>query len=257
MLLAAQGGDRVARERLVTSSLGLVRSIASYHRDLGLPLDDLAQEGAVGLLDAIDHYDADRGASFETYARFRIRRAIRNALTDKGRLIRLPKHIVERRRAIDRAEAGLAAAAAGRTPTAAELAAATGLSVDAVLEARAASVATLSLDEPVLPDGSPLSGVVADPRAADPELIALEHERTRLLTAAVAGLPERQRRVVTCRWGLCDAPVSNDALAARFELSPRRAQTIGRDALYGLRRALDPAGGPQTPSPANPRAHRT
>ena len=243
LLHAAQGGDRAAREQLVTSSLGLVRSIASYYRDLGLPIEDLVQEGAVGLLDAIDRYDPDRGASFETYARFRVRRAIRNALTDTARLIRLPKQVVERRRAIEGAEARLAASAAGRPPTPTEIANATGLSVPSVLDARMATMATVSLDEPVLPDGSPLSGLVADPRAADPELIALERERTRQLTAAVADLPERQRRIVSCRWGIDGAPVSNGALAARLEISPRRAQTIGRDALYELRKALDPVRG--------------
>ena len=132
LLRAAQRGDRTARDELVTSNLGLVRSVAARYRDLGLPFDDLVQEGAIGLLDAIDHYDPGRGASFESYSRFRIRRAIRNALTDKARLIRLPKQVVERRRAIERAEARLTAAAAGRTPSPAEIASVTGLSVAAV-----------------------------------------------------------------------------------------------------------------------------
>ena len=139
LLRAAQAGDRGAREQLVTSSLGLVRSVASRYRDLGLPFDDLVQEGALGLLDAIDHYDPDRGACFETYSRFRIRRAIRNALTEKSRLIRLPKQVVERRRAIERAEARLTAAA-GRTATTAEIAALTGLPQEAIRAVRSAQL---------------------------------------------------------------------------------------------------------------------
>ena len=110
LLRGARRGDRGARERLVISHLGLVRSVASRYRDLGLPFDDLVQEGSLGLLDAIDHYDPCRGPEFDSYARFRVRRAIRNALTDQARLIRLPKQVVERRRAIDRAEAKLTAA---------------------------------------------------------------------------------------------------------------------------------------------------
>ena len=156
----------------------MVRSVASRYRDLGLPFEDLVQEGSLGLLEAIEHYDPCHGTSFDGYARFRVRRAIRNALTEQARLIRLPKQVVERRRAIDRAEAELAAAAAGRAPTAAQIAAATGLSVEAVLDARSAGLAPLSLDEPVLPDGSSLASVVADPEAADPELNVLEHEQT-------------------------------------------------------------------------------
>ena len=239
LLRAAQCGDRTAREQLAASALGLIRSIASHYGNLGLPLDDLVQEGALGFLDAVDRYDPGRGASFETYARFRIRSAIRNALTDKGRLIRLPKQVVERRRTIERAEATLTAAAGGRPPTTAEIAAVTGLSVETIGAVRSAELAPVSLDEPVLPDGSPLAGVVADPHAADPELIALEHERARELNAALADLPERQRRVVRCKWGIGEAAVSNGVLATNLELSPGRAQVIGRDALFHLRHALE------------------
>ena len=239
LLRAAQAGDGGAREQLVSSSLGLVRSVASRYRDLGLPFDDLVQEGALGLLDAIDHYDPDRGACFETYSSFRIRRSIRIALTDKARLIRLPKQIVERRRAIERAEARLTAAAAGRTATTAEIAALTGLPQEAIRAVRSAQLGQVSLDEPVLPDGSPLAGVVADPHAADPEVIALEHDRTSELTAALASLPERQRRIVNCKWGIGQRSMSNGALAAKLGLSPRRTQTIERDALYELRKTLE------------------
>ena len=224
----------------MTSKLCLVRSVASRYRDLGLPFEDLVQEGSIGLLDAIDHYDPSDRASFDSYARFRVRRAIRNALTDQARLIRLPKQIVERRRALDRAEAELAAAAAGRTPTPAQLAAATGLSVTAILNARSAGIAPLSLDEPVLPDGSSLASVIADPHAVDPELIALEHERTELLNAAFANLPERQRRAIGHRWRMGATPRSHAEIAAELGVSPRRAQTIGRDALYELRSLLTP-----------------
>lgn len=242
LLRAAQRGDRTARDELVSSNLGLVRSVAARYRDLGLPLDDLVQEGAIGLLDAIDHYDPGRGASFVSYSRFRIRRAIRDALTDKARLIRLPKQVVERRRAIERAEAQIAAAAAGRTPAAAEVASATGLSVAAVFDARSAGLAPVSLDEAVLPDGAPLAGVIADPHAADPEVIALERERTRRLLAALENLPERQRRIVNCKWGIGEASMPNRVLASKLALSPRRTQTICRDALYALRNSLAAEG---------------
>lgn len=240
LLRAAQLGDSRAREQLVNSHLGLVRSVASRYRDLGLPFDDLVQEGSLGLLEAIDHYDPGHGTPFDGFVRFRVRRAIRNALTNQARLIRLPKQVVERRRAIDRVEARLAAEAAGRAPTPAQLAAATGLSVAAVLNARSAGLAPISLDELVLPDGSSLAGVVADPEAGDPELNALEHEQAELLKAALENLPERKRRIVNRRWGIGGAPMSNAELATKLELSPRRTQTIGQDALYELRAALEP-----------------
>ena len=241
LLRAAQRGDRRSREQVVTAYLGLVRSVASRYRDLGLPFDDLVQEGSVGLLEAIDRFDPSRGATFDAYARFRIRRAIRNALTDQSRLIRLPKQVVQRRRAIGAAEARLAAEAAGRPATPVQLAAATGLSVDAVENARSAGLAPISLDERLLPDGSSLENVIADSTAADPELSALEHEQAELLKAALDELPNRQRYILDHRWGISGEPVTIADLAAELDLSPRRTQTIGRDALYELKAALGPA----------------
>jgi len=84
---AARRGDRRARERLVAEHLAIVRSIALRYRNLGVSVDDLTQEGALGLLEAIDRYEPARSSDFESYARFRIRRAIRNALTEQSRLI--------------------------------------------------------------------------------------------------------------------------------------------------------------------------
>src|SRR5690242_16825775 len=135
LLERAQHGDRRARERLVARHLDDVRSIARRYRNLGLSVDDLEQEGAIGLLESIDQYDAARGPAFDAYARFRVRRAIRNALTEKSRLIRLPKQIVERRRAVDRADARLTDSN-GTHPSAAELAEVTGLPAEAVTELR-------------------------------------------------------------------------------------------------------------------------
>ena len=240
LLRSAQRGDPSSRELLVASHLGLVRSVASRYRDLGLPFDDLVQEGSLGLLDAIDQYDRSHGSSFENYAGFRVRRAIRNALTDQARMIRLPKQLVERRRAIARAEARLAAEASGRPPTPAQLAADTGLTVAAVVDARSAGIAPISLDEPVLPDGSSLAAVVSDPEAGDPALTAIEHEETEKLRAALEKLPERQRRILSLRWGIGGAPRSNAEVATELEVSPHRAQAIGRDAFYELRAALNP-----------------
>ena len=237
LLRAARRGDRGARARLVESNLPLVRSIAVRYRGYGLPIEDLVQEGAIGLLDAIDRYDPAGGRLFEPEARFRIRRAIRNALTDQARLIRLPKHVVERRRALDTAEAGLLAASKPATPAA--LAAATGLSVEAVLTARSVPQSSISLDEPGCLDGPPLVSAVADPRALDPAAEALRGERSASLEHALARLPRRQQRVVQGQWGLDGAAArSAKELGRELNLSPRRTQTLGRQALDALRREL-------------------
>jgi RNA polymerase primary sigma factor len=238
VLEAAKRGDRQARERLVGEHLAVVRSVASHYRNLGLPFDDLVQEGSLGLLEAIDLYDPSRSADFETYARFRARRAIRNALTDKSRLIRLPKQVVERRRAIERTEARLAAAK-GRLPSVPEVAAALGLEPAAVLETRDVSGPPVSLDYTVLPDGSPLEAIVADKAALDPELETVEHEQAELVDAALAALTERQREIVTRHFGVDRTPEEIAEVASALHLSQQRTRAIERDALYALRDRLE------------------
>jgi RNA polymerase primary sigma factor len=247
LLRAARRGDRGARDRLITSHLGLVRSIASRYRDLGLPYDDLVQEGSFGLLEAIDRYDPCRQAEFEPFARFRVRRAIRNALTDKARLVRLPKQVVERRRLLDRAEAKLSAAN-GRAPTPVELAAATALSLAAVLEARAAAITPLSLDEPVAPDGSPLESLVADAVASDPAREAIVADEGQRVRDAVARLSRRQRHIVSGHFGLDGGEKDLATVAAELHLSERRTRTIEHDALHQLAAELEPALGSAAPS---------
>ena len=233
---AARTGDPAARGVVVGDHLGLVRSIAARYLGYGLEFDDLVQEGSIGLLDAIDRYDPSRGIPFDLYARFRIRGAIRNALTDQSRLIRLPKQIVERRRALDRVESQLLQA--GLRPTPADLAAATGLSVAAVLEATQAAERPLSLDE-ALPSGSTLVGLVADHAESDPSARALEREQQALLDSAISRLKPRERRIVEAWWGIHgEEPTTSVELARELRISPRRTQTIGREALTHLRKDL-------------------
>jgi RNA polymerase sigma factor (sigma-70 family) len=241
---SAKCGDRRARDQLVAEQLATVRSIALRYRNLGLSIDDLMQEGSLGLLEAIDRYEPERSADFESYARFRIRRAIRNALTEQSRLIRLPKQIVERRRAIDRAEASMTSAT-GRLPTTAELAAATGLSADAIRAVRTIGTAPVSLDQPVLEDGSTLEALVGDSSAQSPEEETVEHEVARAVDDAVESLPGRQRTVVSKHFGFGCEPEQIAEVAAELHVSQQRARAIERDALYALRERLEPAVTPR------------
>jgi RNA polymerase sigma factor (sigma-70 family) len=233
LLRAARSGDRRARQRLVELNMGLVRSVAFRYRDLGLPLDDLAQEGAIGLLEAIDRFDPERGASFASYARWCVRRAVTHALTDQGRLVRLPKGVVERNRAVAQAHARLQARA-GREPPLEEIAAATGLPLAVVAEAAGARESITSLDEPVTEDGAPLEGLVEDPLAPQPEVEALAHERAELVAEAVAKLPPRHRHVIEAYFGLEEDERSLVELADELALSPQRARALEQDALHRL-----------------------
>jgi len=227
LVRAAHRGDRAARARLVELYLPLVRRVAVRYGGLGLPQEDLVQEGVIGLLDAVARYDPGRNPSFESYARFRIRRSIKGALTDQARLIRLPKHIVERRRTIAQAEARLLAR--GADPTTESVAGETGLSIREIIAAQTAPRTLLSPDDAPVPDGA----------ACDPVEEALTDELVAEVARTVARLPEQQRWVLAHRWGTeNNVPRSARALAADLGLSPRRTQTIARDALDTLRSEL-------------------
>ena len=241
LLRSAASGDRDARERLLAQYLPLIRGVASRYRGAGLPFDDLVQEGSVGLLEAIGDFDPRLGVEFASYARFRVHRAIRNALTERARLVRLPKHVVERRRLIDR-ERARAFASSGRTPSVAELAQRTGLSAETVLAALGADIEAVSLDAPVTPDGSPLEELVADPAASDPEAVAVERDSVRRIDEAVEHLPGRQRQIIEHTFGLGVPAESIADVAAEFHLSPQRTRTIVLDALHKLERELESLG---------------
>jgi RNA polymerase sigma factor (sigma-70 family) len=241
LLRSAQSGDRHARELLLVDSLPLVRGVASRYRGVGLPFDDLVQEGSVGLLEAIEDFDPDVGVEFAGYARFRVHRAIRNALTERARLVRLPKHIVERRRLVLR-ESARGFAATGHAPSATELAERTGLPIETVRATLDAGIDAVSLDAPVTPDGSSLEELVADPAALDPEAVVVERDSVRRVDEAVEHLPERQRQIVEHAFGLGVPPESIADVAAEFHLSPQRTRTIVLDALHKLERELQALG---------------
>jgi len=232
LLRAAHRGDSGARERLVSAHLGLVRQISAYYRGLGLPHDDLVQEGSIGLLEAIDRFDPRRQPDFEAFARFRVRRAIRNALTEQARLVRLPKQIVDRRRLLANAEAQLAARGCAATPKA--LAAATGLSEEAVRAAQAAARTPISLDESVTEGGATLEQLIADQAAADPEDETLSRDEAELVRRAVRRLAPRQREIVRRHFGLDREETPIAALADAMHLSERRTRTLEQDALFRL-----------------------
>jgi len=233
----ARKGDRVARTRLVEEHMGLVRSVALRYRDLGLPVEDLVQEGAIGLLTAIDDYDSSRGATFSTYAFWRVRAAVTHALTAHGQLIRVPRPVLERRRHVARARSMLAAG--GSEPTLTQLAAATGLTPHRVAETLTPH-SVVSLDQQA-DDGTALGDLFASDATGWPEPQAVEHERVRAVRAALEQLRGRKRAIVTRHFGLDGEPQTLTEIADDLRLSPGRTRALKDEALREWAGELAPA----------------
>jgi len=226
----ARRGDRVARTAIVEEHMGLVRSIAFRYRNLGVPEEDLVQEGAIGLLTAVDEYDPARGTSFSTYAFWRVRAAVTHAVTARGSLVRIPRPLLERRRQVKAARELLTEA--GYEPTLSELATATDLPGAAVAEALAPSN-VVSLDQP-LADGTPLTDHLAGSEGAQPDVRAVNAQTRRILRGALHRLRPRKQAIVKRHYGIDGTPETLAEIATDLHLSPERTRTLKDEALREL-----------------------
>ena len=166
----ARAGDEDTRRRLVEKNLRLVVSVAKRYRGMGLPFEELIQEGNIGLMTAVERFDPEMGDRFSTYATWWVRQAIGRAIADKGRVVRLPVHAGEKARKTARVRNALSAQL-GREPTYEEVA-------------------------------SELRESVEDEGASEmPDGVIRQMENARLIEA-IEGITDRERHVLVRRYGL-------------------------------------------------------
>jgi RNA polymerase primary sigma factor len=166
----ARAGDEDTRRRLVEKNLRLVVSVAKRYRGMGLPFEELIQEGNIGLMTAVERFDPEMGDRFSTYATWWVRQAIGRAIADKGRVVRLPVHAGEKARKTARVRNALSALL-GREPTYEEVA-------------------------------SGLREFVEDEGASEmPDGVIRQMENARLIEA-IEGITDRERHVLVRRYGL-------------------------------------------------------
>jgi RNA polymerase sigma factor (sigma-70 family) len=222
------------RAAMIESNVGLVHALAKAYRGRGVADDDLVQEGTIGLIQAVDRFDPNRGVKFSTYAAWWIRRALIDAL-GQARAIRMPAKAERSLSAVRRAETELRGPSSGSASDEA-VAERTGLSPERVRSLRTAARVTASLDEPVSEDGSPRAELVADPDPVDPWRHLDDLETRRRAWSLLKVLPRRQREVLARRYGLAAGEAQTHAqIAAALGIGDERSRQLENEALRRLR----------------------
>jgi RNA polymerase primary sigma factor len=232
-------GDAAARERMIQANLRLVVTIAGDYVDLGLPMVDLVSEGSIGLTKAVERFDPTKGAKLSTYAAWWIKQSIKLALSNQGKTIRLPVHLVEKISKVRRLALEMSHQL-GREPSDDELAEEIGLSTERVAELRNGSSRPASLEAVIDEDDSTQLGeMIADEDAQTSYDSLRDQDLQRQLKGALHVLDDREKKIVFQRFGLDGGqPQTLEQLGATIGLTRERIRQLQTKALEKLRRAL-------------------
>ena len=238
LAIKAKAGDKAARERLISSNLRFVVSVAKKFRGQGLPLLDLINEGNIGLITAIDKFEPDKGYHFISYAVWWIRQSILKAIPEKSRAVRLPLNRTNELMQIQKAQKTIMHERETSDPSVDDIAEMTGLDKTLVSDLLTISSEMVSFDSPVRKgeESDSTFGDFIEDEADGPEMVFMDSSLKKDVRSLLSVLSDKEKDIITRRFGLDgEKPMSLKEIGDVYGLTKERIRQIEKRALERLR----------------------